>query len=79
MADSNDQAEVDATHTFRTVTGATNPAAAAMDSGQAPAGVTTNNPPVSWGNLILRITETDVRKWISHLDSNILLKTWESL
>ena len=79
MVDSNKQAAVVATDTVTTVAEATSPAAAAMDAGQAPAGVTTHSPPVSWVNRILWITETDVRKWTSHLDSNIRLKSWETL
>ena len=77
--DSNDQAEVVATDTVTTVAEATNPTLAAMDAGQAPAGVTTNSPPVSWINQVLRIAETDVQKWTSHLDSSIRIRSWETL
>ena len=51
----------------------------AVHAGRATASVTTINPAASWVELILQITETDVRKWTGHLDPNIRIKSWESL
>jgi hypothetical protein len=51
----------------------------AVHAGRATASVTTISPAASWVELILQITETDVRKWTCHLDASIRIKSWESL